>query len=744
MRLVDARPWNRPASREGHSTAPSKSDAEPGALLPAGIAALDELRTIDRWVAWDYRDVKGKRTKIPINPRTGGNAATNAPDTWASYADAERRAIEQNLAGVGIVLSGGNLIGIDLDKCIGESGDIEPWATEVLALGETYAETSPSGRGIRLFARGSLDKAIAHAPSQVEIYSAGRYLTVTGKHIDGTPEEIRDAPRTLAALTARVEGAKTSARPLQTATPIVPDDGGPNWRALNDAALADLSWVRSIFPGATFQPGTGAWRVSSQELGRTLEEDLSIAPNGIVDFGVADMGDPRGGKRSPIDVVMEHGGAATAHQAAKWLSAQLGRSPSYFGLEAAQSDASRRLGQASAEALARGPQAPEHARTDQAALAAPVGFPFVLYRDIDPAPRKAWLIEDVLGAGEFSVWYGAPGSGKSVLIGDAACHVAIGAPWFGRRVQQGAVLYIAAERAKLVERRLAAFRKHHGVNDAPLAVVAGVFDLVGSQADTRKLIVTATEVAAKFGVPLAWLIIDTTAQVMGGADENSSKDMSALVANLSRLQAGTGAHVSAVHHVPVFSPDRMRGHGSLLGALDTSILIEKNGDQRAAILKKVNDGPDDVAFGFELEGVTLAVDHETQKATSAPIVLPLQRAPEAREQGARRDRLPVGQQIALNALKDAISDGGERVTGHDHVPNNVLIVSEEQWRAYAYERRISPTDTPDARKKAFARSSAALIAAGRVASWGGRVWLTASTDNASVSAAALANQGRRT
>jgi hypothetical protein len=48
--------------------------------------------------------------------------------------------------------------------------------------------------------------------------------------------------------------------------------------------------------------------VSSRALGRNLEEDLSIAPNGIRDWGVADMGDSRGGARTPIDLVIAHGG----------------------------------------------------------------------------------------------------------------------------------------------------------------------------------------------------------------------------------------------------------------------------------------------------------------------------------------------------------------------------------------------------------------------------------------------------
>ena len=72
---------------------------------------------------------------------------------------------------------------------------------------------------------------------------------------------------------------------------------------------------------------------------------------------------------------------------------------------------------------------------------------FTLYRDIELEPRKLWLVHDYLGAGELSCIFGPPGSGKSVLAGDLAAHVAAGRFWFGRRVQQGGVLYVAIERA---------------------------------------------------------------------------------------------------------------------------------------------------------------------------------------------------------------------------------------------------------------------------------------------------------
>jgi predicted P-loop ATPase len=97
------------------------------------------------------------------------------------------------------------------------------------------------------------------------------------------------------------------------------------FRTVNDAALKDLDrWVPTLFGDAARKDHRGVWRVSSTGLGRDREEDLSIAPEGIVDFGEHDMGDAKRGKRTAIDLVIEHGGAADASAAARWLADQLG------------------------------------------------------------------------------------------------------------------------------------------------------------------------------------------------------------------------------------------------------------------------------------------------------------------------------------------------------------------------------------------------------------------------------------
>lgn len=154
-----------------------------------------ELRAIPRWVVWKA-EVRGggKPTKVPYRtdlPDT--KASTTDPDTWGTFEQAEAAYHDGDRTGIGLVLDGtDNLAGVDIDGCRdAATGAIDPRALALLErLGAAYVEISPSGAGLRAFgysepletgASGSLDGL------KVELYSKGRYLTLTGHTIKPGP-----------------------------------------------------------------------------------------------------------------------------------------------------------------------------------------------------------------------------------------------------------------------------------------------------------------------------------------------------------------------------------------------------------------------------------------------------------------------------------------------------------------------------------------------------------------------------
>ena len=114
-----------------------------------------ELRERAQWVTWKFVVRGGKPTKVPVCPTPGRSAKVNAPSSWASF-DAALAAYNRDttLAGIGFVFTADDpYCGIDLDGCVVD-GEISPEAQSIISELARYAETSPSGTGVKVFIRG--------------------------------------------------------------------------------------------------------------------------------------------------------------------------------------------------------------------------------------------------------------------------------------------------------------------------------------------------------------------------------------------------------------------------------------------------------------------------------------------------------------------------------------------------------------------------------------------------------------
>lgn len=141
-----------------------------------------ELTEKKQWVGWNLEDNR----KLPKNCRSGGNASSTNSEHWTSFQHAQETATRRQWSGVGFVFTPDDpFCGIDLDDCRDpESGIIAPWAQEIIDDCQSYAEISPSGTGVKIFAKGRLSspgrKFPVHSGGAIEIYDRGRYFTVTG------------------------------------------------------------------------------------------------------------------------------------------------------------------------------------------------------------------------------------------------------------------------------------------------------------------------------------------------------------------------------------------------------------------------------------------------------------------------------------------------------------------------------------------------------------------------------------
>jgi len=155
------------------------------------------LRGLRNWVNWALVERGGKLSKIPIDPKTGKPASPTDPSTWGRFEEAIKHCREcenDYTQGIGFVFTKTPLSGIDLDHCrIQKTGHIEPWAMEIVNRFRSYTEISPSGIGLHIIVLGKLPNGVNGCrKGNIEIYSEGRYFTVTGNVLPGTYAEISD------------------------------------------------------------------------------------------------------------------------------------------------------------------------------------------------------------------------------------------------------------------------------------------------------------------------------------------------------------------------------------------------------------------------------------------------------------------------------------------------------------------------------------------------------------------------
>lgn len=190
-----------------------------------------ELQSHPQWIVRDAH-------KHPYNARTGNPAKANDPTTWTDYKTA-LAALETHpdrYAGLGYEFrKDQGITGVDLDHCIDDQGNIDQWAQEILDQLGSYAEFSPND-GVHIFVRAALPETcrhkigmtgMRHPKAAIEMYDEGRYFTVTGKHVPGTPSTIESRQaaldRLMAAHTRTDETTRPGPRPAAHAAPIDTD-----------------------------------------------------------------------------------------------------------------------------------------------------------------------------------------------------------------------------------------------------------------------------------------------------------------------------------------------------------------------------------------------------------------------------------------------------------------------------------------------------------------------------------------
>lgn len=270
--------------------------------------------------------------------------------------------------------------------------------------------------------------------------------------------------------------------------------------------------------------------------------------------------------------------------------------------------------------------------------------------DLETMPPVPWLVRGVLPATGIAAIFGPSASGKSFLTLDLLASVADGCEWFGCRVKNAPVLYVGLEGEAGIAQRVKARRIKHGPCRG-LRYMLTPMDM-RSPMDRAALVEAVKAAGWADGV----LCIDTLNRAAPGMDENSSQDMGEVIGAAKAIQAELGGLVLLVHHTGKDSNKGLRGHSSLIAALDCAIEVSREEDLRTWRVFKSKDGADGKGQRFKLQVVELGEHDEDGELITSCVVMPEEEPGET----VRRVKTPAGgnQRMVWDALGEMLRVAG--------------------------------------------------------------------------------------
>jgi archaellum biogenesis ATPase FlaH len=551
------------------------------------LRAPDALRGLKGWLVWHWRQKPGspKPSKMPYyvsgKVRTGTHGSEADRANLVTFEEAKAFAEKNDFAGVGLALMPEfGITALDFDNCV-KDGVIDPRVEELTA--GTYAELSPSGNGIRAFVRGESpdhkDSTPADGSFGFETFHAKGFVTFTG-HVTELTE---------------ITGTENTVAPMSDA--VV---------AFCGARFKRAARVRAECVGAG-KPTFGMSPEQITELLNKLPDDLHYEDWRNVGMAVHHETEGEG-----FDIWHEWSMNSPKYTSqeycqGKWASFGVNTSAEYTTMGTVLQmirDAGGETGLETASA------------DEFEALPMPVGGRFNIRSHADFASQVRsvrWIVKDVLPAATLGVLFGESGSGKTFVSYDLCAAVCRGVEWNGHRVTKGRVLYVVAEGVAGFVNRIKAYCHQEGIKPSDIAMDV-ISDLTPNLLEPAQITDLIKDIKQR--EPYDLIVMDTFAQVMPGANENSGEDVGKALAECKRIHRHTGAMVLLVHHSGKDASKGARGWSGLRAAADVELEVLRSDELRSISVTKLKDGQDGAQIGFKLHTVILGTDEDGDDVTS--------------------------------------------------------------------------------------------------------------------------------
>ena len=523
-------------------------------------APLQTLREQYENIPQQMRDAKRwllRKEKVPYylngSPRRG---ILDSPEDQANFGifDAALAALSNRSSewGLGFALgpdgTGQHWQGIDFDHV-----SQHKYLDELKEDLPGYTERSPSGDGWHAVGYGQHIATMGSNGTGMEVYSAGRYFTVTGDCSGGSIEDLSGfvatrlrpmrKPQQIAplgnavVLQRRVQESATAEQigDVRSALKFIPADSYDNWIAMGQA-LCKLPGGYEIW--AEWSATSNKWQEDDgQAKWRTFTGDLTSY-------------------KAVFKKAQDEG----------WANPQSG----------------------------------------SANLPAP-SEPFLIDANefSKEPPTISWIIRGWLPTESLSMVHGPSGSGKTFVVLDWCLRIAAGLPeWAGNKVRPGPVVYLAGEGHGGLKKRITAWKQNAGVDAVNMWISPAGCDL-DTPDGYERVRAAINEIDKK---PVL-IVVDTLHRFLSG-DENSPRDAKVMVDYCARLMKEFHCSVTIVHHTGVseMAQNRARGSSAWKATLDMEISVIPGADGEPITIKQRKAKDDEPASDICVELVKVPID----------------------------------------------------------------------------------------------------------------------------------------
>jgi hypothetical protein len=276
--------------------------------------------------------------------------------------------------------------------------------------------------------------------------------------------------------------------------------------------------------------------------------------------------------------------------------------------------------------------------------------------------------------------------------------------------RQGAVLYLCGEGFGGFGARIKACQIHHKTpKGAPIYVIRHQLNLRSSAEDFNALMIAIVQLVEKTGMEFQLMAVDTLARAFGGGNENDSDAMGSFITSMGKIQEFLNCALMVLHHSGKDLAKGLRGHSSLLGAVDTQLEILRFEDQAKGIisLTKQKDGQDGIRHGFEM----VEIEISSSSLGFDPVVsLAVQASDEAANQASKRGKSNSGagknQRLEMSCLENIVKSKGtiKFIDGQQR-----MVADLEAWRL-ELRSRMGVDETSESKfKTAWSRAKKRLV-----------------------------------